>query len=63
MVGNITFVCGVAALVLFVLACIAGVFARPKVGDVLLRVSFMCAMLTALFYLVYLIIGIAEAYG
>lgn len=63
MVGDITFICGVAALVLSVLACIAGAFAWPKVVDVLLRVSFMCAMLTVLFYLVYLIIGIAETYG
>lgn len=63
MVGDITFICGVAALVLFICACIAGVFARSKVGDIILRVSFMCAMPTALFYLVWIIIGIAETYG
>lgn len=63
MVGNITFICGVATLVLFVLACIAGVFARPRVGDIILRVSFMCAMLTALFSLVWLVLKLAEHYG
>lgn len=62
-VGDATVYCGVAALVLFVLACIAGVFARPKVGDVLLRVSFMFVMLTALFYFVWLVLKIAETYG